>query len=597
MLTGNNGILNRAGEAKENTERTSIIESAKIDVLEQITENKGEDLTEEQFKEILKKYFKEENIPENFPEDLSSLQLYTLNEGYIINASEIYNGTFKSLVAGLYDSNKKLIYNWQQLIEKNYITISNNQIINAKQDMESILIVDTTITGLSQNALSNCSKLIEIKLPESVTTIEGKGFSGCSSLKTLKIDGIIKNIPNEAFSNTNSLTDIYYESEGDWDDIDVNYNMGNISLKNATKHFAKETSKEVWARIYDVDGNKTLVLDRDKNFIFNDGTLIKSYEDENQSYMKIHRRTYSDDGIAGTEGGSQRIYADFSINYNYPVWNGDDFGKVIINHSIYPDNTSAWFYEKDIFEYNNMKKLRTKYSTDMSLMFCKAFDNWDDKGNKINQINLDLSEFDTSNVTSMAGMFYDLQGCSNLLTNINLSSFNTEKVTNMDCMFFYFSGSTSFESGIKALDLSSFNTSNVTSMKNMFLGCGYGSMESLNLGKNFDTSKVTDMSYMFQYCGKQKLGWLDLGDKFVINISDSNKIKNMFNDLGIESMAMIDLSSISLSALSSDAVLFNSFGKKDCVIFVKDSASKTWMESKNTGYWTDNNRIVVGKNS
>ena len=244
-----------------------------------------------------------------------------------------------------------------------------------------------------------------------------------------------------------------------------------------------------------------------------------------------------------------------------------------------------------------MKKLRTKYSTDMSLMFCKAFYNWDGNGNSINQINLDLSEFDTSNVTNMAGMFCQMESAfSNLLTNFNLSSFNTEKVTNMDCMFAYFSGSTAFQSGIKALDLSSFNTSNVTSMKNMFLGCGYGHMETLNLGKNFDTSNVTDMSYMFKYCGAQKLNWLDLGDKFVINISDSNKMKDMFNYLGDESMVMIDLSSISLSTLPSDAVLFNSFGKKDCIIFVKDSASKAWIESKNTGYWTDNNRIVVGKN-
>ena len=587
MLTGDNSILKRAVDAKERTEKAEIIESARTEVLGQVTENRGEDLTEEQFKEILKKYFKEDNIPENFPEDLSKIELTTLNEKYIINASEIYNGTFKSLVAGLYDSNKNLIYNWQQLIEKNYITISNNQIINAKKDMESVLIIDETITGLSQNALSNCSKLIEIKLPKSVTNITGEGFSGCSSLKTLKIDGIINNIPNGAFNNTNSLTDIYYASEGDWDDIDINYNSGNISLKNATKHFAKETSNEVWARIYDVDGNKTLVLDRDKDFIFNGGTLIKSYEDENQSYMKTHRSSISSSGGYG---------AAYTIGYNKPVWWKDEFCKVIINHSIYPDNTSGWFYDHQIFEYNNMKKLKTKYSTDMSLMFCNAFYNRDNNGNNINRINLDLSEFDTSNVTSMAGMFYDSQGYSNFLTYINLSSFNTEKVTNMDCMFYYFSGYTFFEIGIETLDLSSFNTSNVTSMKNMFLGCGFGSMKSLNLGKNFDTSNVTDMSYMFQYCGRLKLSWLDLGDKFVINISDSNKMKDMFNDLGAESMQMIDLSSISLSTLPSDAVLFNCFGKKDCVIFVKDSASKTWMESKNTGYWTDNNRIVVGKN-
>ena len=46
--------------------------------------------------------------------------------------------------------------------------------------------------------------------------------------------------------------------------------------------------------------------------------------------------------------------------------------------------------------------------------------------------NIDLSNFNTNNVTNMKGLFY---GCSSL-NNIDLSNFNTNKVTNMNDMFY-----------------------------------------------------------------------------------------------------------------------------------------------------------------
>ena len=46
-------------------------------------------------------------------------------------------------------------------------------------------------------------------------------------------------------------------------------------------------------------------------------------------------------------------------------------------------------------------------------------------------INLNLSNFNTQNVTDMSYMFHK---CSSL-TNLNLSNFNTQNVTDMTCMF------------------------------------------------------------------------------------------------------------------------------------------------------------------
>ena len=65
-------------------------------------------------------------------------------------------------------------------------------------------------------------------------------------------------------------------------------------------------------------------------------------------------------------------------------------------------------------------------------------------------------------------------GCSNL-TNIDLSSFNTQNVTNM---FFMFGRC----SNITNINLSSFNTQNVINMKDMFMGCPY--LKEIKVNKN-----------------------------------------------------------------------------------------------------------------
>ena len=95
---------------------------------------------------------------------------------------------------------------------------------------------------------------------------------------------------------------------------------------------------------------------------------------------------------------------------------------------------------------------------------------------------LDVSKFNTTNVTAMNGMFY---GCSNL-TTLDVSNFNTTKVTNMSYMFG--SCNTDIITSINALD-----TSNVINMSSMFNGCKGTTLDLTN----FNTSKVTDMSYMF----------------------------------------------------------------------------------------------------
>ena len=119
---------------------------------------------------------------------------------------------------------------------------------------------------------------------------------------------------------------------------------------------------------------------------------------------------------------------------------------------------------------------------------------------------LDLSNFDTSNVTDMSYMFWESQA-----TSLDLSSFDTSNVTDMSYMF---AGSQA-----TSLDLSSFDTSKVTNMSSMFAD---SQATSLDLS-SFDTSNVTDMSYMFS---NSQVTSMDLSSFNTTNVVNMN---NMFD--------------------------------------------------------------------
>ena len=99
------------------------------------------------------------------------------------------------------------------------------------------------------------------------------------------------------------------------------------------------------------------------------------------------------------------------------------------------------------------------------------------------ELDAELSTLDTSNMNTMATMFYYCNG----LRNLNVSNFNTSNVTNMRYMFYACSNITN-------LDLSNFNTNNVTDMSYMFANCEALLMLDI---RNFNFSNVTTFTGMF----------------------------------------------------------------------------------------------------
>ena len=152
-------------------------------------------------------------------------------------------------------------------------------------------------------------------------------------------------------------------------------------------------------------------------------------------------------------------------------------------------------------------------------------------------LDIDLSNFDTSNVTDMSTMFY---GMSNL-TSLNLSNFDTSRVTDMSSMF-------TFMYNLTTLNLSNFDTSKVTDMHDMFQGL---KLTSLDLS-NFDTSNVTDMNTMF--ANMPNLITLDLSNFDTSQVTDmSYMFENMY------SLKILDISNFDISKVESMSFTFAIF--------------------------------------
>ncbi len=159
---------------------------------------------------------------------------------------------------------------------------------------------------------------------------------------------------------------------------------------------------------------------------------------------------------------------------------------------------------------------------------------------------MDLSNADTSKVTTMRSMFFDCRR----LESLNLSSFNTSRVTDMYKMFH-----TCMK--IQVLDLSSFDTSNVTNMLNMFEYCRC--LKQIEFGR-FHTSKVNGERMVSMFSGCYDLTDLNLSS---FDVSNVTSLAGMFSDC--RSLKELDLSSFDTSKVTNMSCLFNGCGSLESV--------------------------------
>ena len=116
---------------------------------------------------------------------------------------------------GLYDENNIQLATWDELIEAGldlesdftFSTSPNKSILNSYGNNYK-LVVDNSVTRIGNNALDECTKLIEIIIPNTVISIGTNAFCGNSSLTSITLPSSIISIAAYAFQNCSSLTNI-----------------------------------------------------------------------------------------------------------------------------------------------------------------------------------------------------------------------------------------------------------------------------------------------------------------------------------------------------------------------------------------------------
>ncbi|MBI0092561.1 BspA family leucine-rich repeat surface protein [Lactobacillus sp. M0403] len=201
--------------------------------------------------------------------------------------------------------------------------------------------------------------------------------------------------------------------------------------------------------------------------------------------------------------------------------------KIVIDGPLAIKGSAAGLFSdlNNLEEFEGLSNFDTSQVTSMLSMFA----------NDKNLKSLDLSGFNTSNVTDMSKLF---KSCS-ALTNLDVSSFNTAKVKDMSTMF-------NLCTSLTNLNLNNFDTKNVENMNSMFYACR--NLSSLSIS-NFNTAKVTDMTAMFGMCFK-------LSNLNVASFDTSNVKQAVGMFLYCMSLNQLDVSHFNTSNITSTNGMF-----------------------------------------
>ena len=247
-------------------------------------------------------------------------------------------------------------------------------------------------------------------------------------------------------------------------------------------------------------------------------TGVLGVKEYNPNEVEVLNCTFDGDMVQGAEyvNGQytyrykQKGSSSFSTKLSWANMNVDGWGVQLTDKASTNPVTSkicTYINNKPVVSMSTMFLYSNATSIDLSSFDTSDVTDMFDMFSKSKATVLDVSNFDTSKVTNMCGMFsgtdaLEIKGLENFNTSnvtnmctmfsssqakaLNLSNFDTSNVRNMNSMF-----SDSLATEIKGLD--KFNTSNVTDMEYMFYG---SKLTTIDLS-NFDTSNVTIMSYMF----------------------------------------------------------------------------------------------------
>lgn len=128
------------------------------------------------------------------------------------NVTIVYNVADPSVPVKLYNTNIKNNLA-QAFIDKTEVPVSSitNEYQFENAGIHHILLRYSTLTTLPDSAFTECTKIINIKLPDSLTKLGKYIFYGCTGIKKFVYPRKVVNIPAHAFHGCSNLERIYFK--------------------------------------------------------------------------------------------------------------------------------------------------------------------------------------------------------------------------------------------------------------------------------------------------------------------------------------------------------------------------------------------------
>ena len=407
--------------------------------------------------------------------------------------------------------------------------------------------VENYITSLNKDVFAiDKKKVTDYKFPVDISILdkEGKAVenfgeatvrmerSDCHELDGYELYHLIQNPESE--------------EDGQWEKIDFKTYDATETESSYVEFSVKSFSPFVWVKTEVIEEETVESDDTESDNTEEPSTLAATTEEENSDEENIattadEQQLYAilyengnlhfqyGDTPDSSKGNVVKTYLvkDSYASINQIPWNAERNSIVSVTSDsvVGTGSMSAWFYMCSHLTKVDLSNFDTGNITDMDSMFFRCS----------SLVELDVSKFDTSKVTKIFSMF---NGCS-ALKELDVSKFDTSKVTNMSGMF---NGC----SALKELDVSKFDTSNVTMMRELFYDCS--ALEELDVSK-FDTSKVTTMYGMFNNCR--------LLTKLNVSKFDTSKVTDMYGMFnGCSALKELDVSKFDTSKVTDMASMF-----------------------------------------
>lgn len=178
-------------------------------------------------------------------------------------------------------------------------------------------------------------------------------------------------------------------------------------------------------------------------------------------------------------------------------------------------------------------------------------------------------DWNTSNAKTMNSMFY----LASYITELNVSHFNTSNVTDMTNMFSAIGGDPTLPDEGIALDLSNWDVSKVNSFKSMF---AYTNFKGLNLN-GWDTSNAKDFSSMFSTLnsGRPVANNFYNYDLRFLDLSSATNYSSFFS---VKAVVTLDLSETDWNESASFSKLLTV--NDGSIVYVKDDKAKAFIEAQ-----------------